>query len=103
MKGPSMTSQIATLTFDVHLTDELPVVTDDLPPRSAAGAISADLVDSDLRGAGGGPGRYVDDDRPSPRPGRLDRRQRQAPDDRLHHARPWRPLVRPGHCAGALP
>jgi len=27
-----MTSQIAPLTFDVHLTDELPVVTDDLPP-----------------------------------------------------------------------
>ena len=27
-----MTSQIGTLRFDVHLTDELPVVTDDLPP-----------------------------------------------------------------------
>jgi len=31
-RGPSMTNQVATLTFDIDVADGVPVVTSDLPP-----------------------------------------------------------------------
>jgi hypothetical protein len=82
-----MTDVPSQLTWDVYVTAEEPIVTDDLPPGATERRwppISATLISAGRDAVLVDPLMTV----AQARPRRLDRRQREEPDGRLRHAWP---------------